>query len=109
MSVRAELEKLLEVINGAALLAIEEYEKNGNGVPSLDSVEKQPLDDAFDSLALRKAIRLLEGACGQLCATLAPPAHTVINVRVIFHTRFPSDNHNRQSGRKITTGHACVS
>ncbi|KAJ7264744.1 S-adenosyl-L-methionine-dependent methyltransferase [Mycena rebaudengoi] len=79
MSVRAELEKLLEVINGAALLAIEEYEKNGNGVPSLDSVEKHPLDDAFDSLALRKAIRLLEGACGQLCATLAPPAHTVIN------------------------------
>lgn len=35
----------------------------------------------LSTLPLKKAIRTLEAACGQLCATLAPPVHTIVNVR----------------------------
>ncbi|TFL03932.1 S-adenosyl-L-methionine-dependent methyltransferase [Pterulicium gracile] len=33
----------------------------------------------LSTLPLKKAIRTLEAACGQLCATLAPPVHTIVN------------------------------
>ncbi|KAG1825347.1 O-methyltransferase-domain-containing protein, partial [Suillus variegatus] len=38
-----------------------------------------PRSDLTDTLALRKAIRLLEGACEQLNTILAPPQHTAYN------------------------------
>ncbi|KAG2074760.1 S-adenosyl-L-methionine-dependent methyltransferase [Suillus decipiens] len=49
-------------------------------VPSIDQTEPHPLDDAVDQVALKTAIRTLEGACAQICTTLAPPAHTAINL-----------------------------
>lgn len=57
--------------------AMEEYKKSGHGVPGADSTTFHPLDLATDTLVLRKAIRLLEGAYHQLSAVLAPPQHTV--------------------------------
>jgi len=75
-----KLEALLDIINSSARQAIAEYKKSGHGVPSAESPTFHPLDMATDTLALRKAIRLLEGAYYQLSATLAPPQHTVFNV-----------------------------
>lgn len=78
-SEEAQLEALLEIINSSAREAISEYKKHGNAVPTIHSTEFHPLDFATDTVALKKAVRLLEGACQQLCASLAPPQHTVIN------------------------------
>jgi hypothetical protein len=75
-----KLEALLDIINSSARQAIAEYKKTGHGVPSADSTTFHPLDLTTDTLALKKAIRLLEGAYHQLSAALAPPQHTVLNV-----------------------------
>ncbi|KAG2039979.1 S-adenosyl-L-methionine-dependent methyltransferase [Suillus americanus] len=74
-----KLEALLNIINSSARQAIAEYKKTGHGVPSADATTFHPLDMATDTLALRKATRLLEGAYHQLSAILAPPQHTVMN------------------------------
>ncbi|KAH7912333.1 O-methyltransferase-domain-containing protein [Hygrophoropsis aurantiaca] len=79
MSGRSQLEGLLTIISSAALAAAAEYEKFGS-IPSIDSPQPHPLDSAHDTLALKKSVRLLEGACQQLCATLASPQHTITNV-----------------------------
>ena len=78
---KAKLEALLKLINSAAQKAIAEYEKVGGDVPFIDSTEPHPMDNAIDQVTLRSAVRVLEGACAQLCATLAPPSHTIMNVR----------------------------
>ncbi|KAG2124435.1 O-methyltransferase-domain-containing protein [Suillus clintonianus] len=74
-----KIEGLLDIINSSARQAVAEYKKTGHGVPGIDSSAFHPLDLATDTLALRKAIRLLEGACDQLNAILAPPQHSVYN------------------------------
>lgn len=84
MSNRAKLESLLSIINNAAQEAIAMYEKEGGDVPSLESTDSHPLDDALDTVALKSTIRTLEGACHQLCTTLAPPSHTAINMVQIY-------------------------
>ncbi|KAG2070684.1 S-adenosyl-L-methionine-dependent methyltransferase [Suillus decipiens] len=75
-----KVEALLNIINSSAREAMKEYKKNGHGVPAVDSTTLHPLDLATDTLALRKAIRLLEGACQQLTAVLAPPQHTIFDI-----------------------------
>lgn len=80
MSGEAQLEALLEIINTSARQAIAEYKKGGNEVPTIHSKTYHPIDFAIDTVGLKKAVRLLEGACQQLCASLAPPQHTVQNV-----------------------------
>ncbi|KAH9949707.1 S-adenosyl-L-methionine-dependent methyltransferase [Amylocystis lapponica] len=79
MSGNAEVEALLELINTATHDALSQYDKNVQDIPSLQSTDQRSLSTMSGNLPLKRAIRLLEGACGQLCATLAPPAHTVIN------------------------------
>ncbi|KAG1794326.1 S-adenosyl-L-methionine-dependent methyltransferase [Suillus plorans] len=74
-----KVETLLSIINSSAREAIAEYKNTGHGVPGVDAGTLHPLDFATDTLALRKAIRLLEGACEQLNAILAPPQHTTYN------------------------------
>ena len=74
---RTKLDALLTLLNSAAQEAIAEYEKMGD-VPS--TALAHPLDAQPPTLALRNALRILEGACEQLCTTLAPPAHTLLNV-----------------------------
>jgi hypothetical protein len=80
MANKAKLEALLTMINASARDAIALYEKYGD-VPAIDQMEPHPLDSEVDQVALKSAIRTLEGACAQICATLAPPAHTAVNVR----------------------------
>ncbi|KAG1882211.1 S-adenosyl-L-methionine-dependent methyltransferase [Suillus subluteus] len=75
----AKLEALLDIINSSARQAIAEYKNTGYGVPTVDATTFHPLDSATDTVALKKAIRLLEGAYHQLSAILAPPQHTVMN------------------------------
>jgi hypothetical protein len=74
------------LINSAAQEAIAEYERAGGDVPSIDSTEPHPLDNdnAIDNITLKSAIRTLEGACAQLCTTLAPPSHTAINLVNVY-------------------------
>ncbi|KIM59119.1 hypothetical protein SCLCIDRAFT_27548 [Scleroderma citrinum Foug A] len=79
MSGEAQLEALLEIINSSARQAIAEYKKECNNVPTINSAELHPLDSSIDNVVLRKVIRLLEGACQQLCASLAPPQRTALN------------------------------
>ncbi|KAJ6597724.1 O-methyltransferase-domain-containing protein [Mycena vulgaris] len=79
MSGKTEIRALLAIITNAAEAAMAEYDKTGHEIPSLRSADGHPLDDAGDTVSLKKTIRLLEGACDQLCATLAPPHHTMIN------------------------------
>ncbi|KAJ8588309.1 S-adenosyl-L-methionine-dependent methyltransferase [Rhizopogon salebrosus TDB-379] len=74
-----KIEALLDIINSSTRQAIAEYKKTGHGVPSADSPTFHPLDLATDTLALKKAIRLLEGSYHQLSSILAPPQHTVYN------------------------------
>ena len=76
----SDIEALLELIQSAAYSAVEEYRKTGHGVPSPDDASLHPLDSAPDALALKMAIRVLEGACERLCTTLAQPMHTIANV-----------------------------
>ncbi|KAF9245410.1 S-adenosyl-L-methionine-dependent methyltransferase [Melanogaster broomeanus] len=80
MSAEAQLEALLEIINTSARQAIAEYKKGGNHVPTIHSKTFHPIDFATNTLALRRAVKLLEGACQQLCASLAPPLHTITNI-----------------------------
>ncbi|KAG2346546.1 S-adenosyl-L-methionine-dependent methyltransferase [Suillus weaverae] len=75
----AKLEALLDIINSSARQAIAEYKKTGHGVPSADATAFHPLDLTTDTLPLKRAIRLLEGAYHQLSSILAPPQHTVMN------------------------------
>ncbi|KAG9311301.1 O-methyltransferase-domain-containing protein [Chiua virens] len=84
MSGEAQLEALLEIINTSARQAIAEYKKGGNEVPTIHSKEHHPIDFANDTVALKKAVRLLEGASQQLCASLAPPQHTLQNLAMTF-------------------------
>ncbi|KAF8839427.1 S-adenosyl-L-methionine-dependent methyltransferase [Paxillus ammoniavirescens] len=84
MSNRAKLESLLRLVNSAAQEAIAMYEKAGDDAPSIESTEFHPLDEAIDQVALKRTIRILEGACAQLCTTLAPPAHTVNNLVQVY-------------------------
>jgi hypothetical protein len=79
---RVKLDALLALLNSAAQDAIAEYERTDD-VPSKES--SHPRDSQHTTIALKNALRILEGACDQLCTTLAPPAHTLLNVGVIRH------------------------
>ncbi|KAG2029970.1 S-adenosyl-L-methionine-dependent methyltransferase [Suillus americanus] len=69
----AKLEALLDIINSSAHQAIAEYKKTGHGVPSADATTFHPLDLMTDTLALKRAIRVLEAQYWH------PPQHTVMN------------------------------
>ncbi|KAJ3737781.1 O-methyltransferase-domain-containing protein [Lentinula guzmanii] len=75
----SEVQHLLKIIAQAANDALNEYARHGEEVPSIYETKTHPLDIAETAFTLKKAIRTLEGACNQLCSTLAPPLHTVIN------------------------------
>ncbi|KAJ3871568.1 hypothetical protein F5051DRAFT_340729, partial [Lentinula edodes] len=80
MAGHKEVRALLELISRSAIEALDEYEKHGEGVPSIYEDKTHLLDEEQPSLQLKKIVRNLEGACDQLCATLAPPLHTIVNV-----------------------------
>ncbi|KDR72497.1 hypothetical protein GALMADRAFT_101591 [Galerina marginata CBS 339.88] len=79
MAGKAQVEALLRLINSSARDALAQYELYDQEIPLPESTVPHPLDAADDPLVLRKAVRLLEGACERLCTMLAPPVHTVVN------------------------------
>ncbi|KAI0044137.1 S-adenosyl-L-methionine-dependent methyltransferase [Auriscalpium vulgare] len=66
---------LLSLINSATADAIRQYEISGCPIPSLESSAEPLLPK--DPTSLMRAVRVLEGACRQLCSTLTPPETTV--------------------------------
>ncbi|KAF9263799.1 S-adenosyl-L-methionine-dependent methyltransferase [Marasmius fiardii PR-910] len=78
-SSRAQIKALLDLINSSAEEAMAEYEKTGHDIPSPGSKKSHPLDSQPGAIALKRAIRTLEGACERLCTTLAQPMHTLLN------------------------------
>jgi len=79
MNAREQVEAPLALIQQSAYAALDEYEKHGAATPCLDSRIPHPLDNQRNTIDLWGIIRNLEGACDQLCCTLAPPAHTIAN------------------------------
>ncbi|KXN87144.1 hypothetical protein AN958_09150 [Leucoagaricus sp. SymC.cos] len=75
----ANIKRLLSPIDSSARSAVAGYNKVGSGLPPLHSMQSHPIDVQEDVLQLKKAIRLLEATGDQLCATLAPPQHTMMN------------------------------
>jgi hypothetical protein len=78
---RAKLDALLALLNSAAQDAIAEYERTGD-VPLKES--GHPRDSQHPTIALKNALRVLEGACDQLCTTLAPPTHILLSVSGVY-------------------------
>jgi hypothetical protein len=76
-----EISTLLTLISTATRTAVAEYRQSfpEHEVPVPGGKEVHPMDGVTDAIELRKAIRLLEGACERLCTTLAQPMHTMVN------------------------------
>ncbi|RDB18706.1 3-O-methyltransferase 2 [Hypsizygus marmoreus] len=75
-----QVSALVALITNAAKTVEAHYAKSSKPyVPSLDDLTPHPLDSEISSPELREAIQTLEGACAQLCATVARPNHTVLN------------------------------
>ena len=83
---------LLSLVFKAAKTIEAEYAKSTQpSIPSLDDLEPHPLDTEISSAGLKQATQILEGACAQLCATVARPGHTMVNVSC-FMNRLDLDN-----------------
>jgi hypothetical protein len=79
----SQLSALVALIASATQLVESRFKTSSKPyVPSLDDTEEHPLDSAFADPELRAAIQTIEGACAQLCATVARPSHTIVNVRL---------------------------
>ena len=78
----SELSALVALIADATKVVEAHYKKVEAKpyVPSLDDTEPHPLDTVISGRELRTAIQTIEGACAQLCASVARPNHTVLNV-----------------------------
>ncbi|KAF8058207.1 S-adenosyl-L-methionine-dependent methyltransferase [Lyophyllum atratum] len=80
IATRAQLASLVSLISEAAKVVEAEFHRSGSsGVPSLDDLEPHPLDTEVYSEEMRNTVQILEGACAQLCATVARPSHTMLN------------------------------
>ncbi|KAF9254800.1 S-adenosyl-L-methionine-dependent methyltransferase [Marasmius fiardii PR-910] len=108
----AEVQALISIISQTAAEAVMEYENYGGFAPSSHSPELHPLDSVAANMKLKKIIRKLEGACDQLCATLAPPLHTIVNraqdyywscLRVAVHAKISDVLEKHPTGLHITT------
>lgn len=76
-----QLSALVALIANATKIVEAHHEKSSMPyVPSLDDLTQHPLDTEISSPELQLAIQTIEGACAQLCATVARPNHTMVNV-----------------------------
>lgn len=81
----AHLNALLELINSSVQEIVSTYNAKGHDVLTLDSVDLGPFDSPENTPpTVTKAIQIVEGACAQLCATIAPPGLVVSNVGVLI-------------------------
>ncbi|KAJ7151185.1 S-adenosyl-L-methionine-dependent methyltransferase [Mycena filopes] len=74
-----QISSLLALITSAARTLQTVYVDGNGGVPCLDDTESHPLDGKLSTPQMKEAVQVLEGACAQLCSTLARPNHTMIN------------------------------
>jgi hypothetical protein len=72
---------LVTLISNSAQTLESVYSTAPEGIPDLNSTAPHSLDAQVSSFEMIRAVQILEGACAQLCATLARPNHTVVNVR----------------------------
>ena len=77
---KSEIPGLISLITNATRTIESYYEANGEIVPSVDNSEPHPLDDVPYPPDIRFAVQTIEGACLQLCASVARPGHTMLNV-----------------------------
>ena len=81
---QSQVAALVGLISDAARTIEAQYAKSSQpSVPSLDDTTPHPLDSQIASMELKLAIQTLEGACAQLCATVARPNHTITNVSLV--------------------------
>ena len=81
---QAQVKALLSIINKATQDALSAYADSKEDVPSLMSTDERSVLSMANNLALKRAVRVLEGACEQLCATLAPPGQSIVDVNFSF-------------------------
>ncbi|PBK67979.1 S-adenosyl-L-methionine-dependent methyltransferase [Armillaria solidipes] len=75
------LSELVSLIASAAKVVEEDFAQSSvPNVPSLDDTRPHPLDDRLSSMKMMEAIQTIEGACAQLCALVARPNHTMLNM-----------------------------
>ncbi|KAG6811118.1 hypothetical protein H0H92_008918 [Tricholoma furcatifolium] len=72
-----EVSDLVALIIQAAKIIESHY---SSSIPSLNDLSSHPIDSTPSPPELRNAVQLLEGACAQLSATVARPAHVVLNI-----------------------------
>ncbi|TFK48868.1 S-adenosyl-L-methionine-dependent methyltransferase [Heliocybe sulcata] len=88
----SHIDGLLKLISSTVQDIVAEYKTAGRGVPTLDDTEPGPFDSTDKStLQLTRAVQIVEGACAQLCATVARPSHYISNVRD-YHWTFAGDS-----------------
>ncbi|KAI0342293.1 S-adenosyl-L-methionine-dependent methyltransferase [Trametopsis cervina] len=78
MSTSPEISALLGLITTSATSIDAVYATSPAPLPSLDSTTPHPLDVRWDA-TLRENLRILQGACTQLIATLSPPVCTMVD------------------------------
>lgn len=80
----AHLTALVSLISSAVQDIIQTYANAGGAVPTLDSTTPGPFDTpAATPRSLTKAIQIVEGACSQLCASVANPGKLLLAVRTL--------------------------
>ncbi|KAJ7661851.1 S-adenosyl-L-methionine-dependent methyltransferase [Mycena rosella] len=108
MAVEIPVSALVALIANAAKTLETEYSKTPEGVPDLNSPAPHSLDAQISSLEMIQEVRILEGACAQLCATLARPNHTAVNVfetnclRVALSFKIPDILQQKPEGMHLT-------
>ncbi|KAG6901385.1 hypothetical protein C0995_012649 [Termitomyces sp. Mi166 len=103
-----QISDLIELIKNATNIIESHYLNSSRpSIPSLDSLISHPLDSVSSPPQLRDAVQLLEGACAQLCATLARPSHTILNfyeptcLSVVTTFKVPDILQEQPSGMRI--------
>ncbi|KAG6860495.1 hypothetical protein C0995_010532 [Termitomyces sp. Mi166 len=104
----AHISELVSLIKNATNIIQSHYLKSSlPTIPSLNNLAPHPLDSTISPPQLRDAAKLLEGACTQLCATLARPSHTILNIyepaclRVVTTFKIPDILQEDPSGMHI--------
>jgi hypothetical protein len=82
-----QVDALLALILSSVEVVKSQYAQQGHEMPTLESVVPHPMDNVIPGLVLKRAVQTLEGACAQLTAIVAPPAHTIVNVCSIHYRR----------------------
>ncbi|KAF9034506.1 O-methyltransferase-domain-containing protein [Rhodocollybia butyracea] len=107
-----QLSELVSLISKATKVVEAEFAKSENPqVPSLDDTTTHPFDD-HSSMEMKEAVRIIEGACAQLCATVARPGHTILNrifavfepacMNVVVNFKIPDLLHDKDMGVHVS-------